>query len=88
MISVIVESILDEELNEELGYTKYDYKNKDTDNSRNGHSKKMIFASYGDMEQAIPRDRNGEHEPQLVKKYQNTLTQDLENKILLCGSYS
>ncbi len=37
MMSVILEGALDEELDEELGYSKYDYRNKETDNSRNGH---------------------------------------------------
>ena len=37
---------------------------------------------YGDMDVAIPRDRNGDYEPQLIKKYQNTVTQDMEEKIL------
>ena len=82
MVSVILEDVLDEELDEELGYSKYDYRNKDTDNSRNGHSKKTMHTSYGDMDVAIPRDRNGEYEPQLIKKYQNTVTQDMEEKIL------
>ncbi len=82
MMSVILEDVLDEELDEELGYSKYDYRNKDTDNSRNGHSKKTMHTSYGDMDVAIPRDRNGEYEPQLIKKYQNTVTQDMEEKIL------
>ena len=61
MISVIMEGVLDEELNEELGYFKYDYRNKETDNSRNGHSSKTMHTNYGDMEIAIPRDRNGEY---------------------------
>ena len=39
MMSVLLEGALDEELDEELGYSKYDYRNKETDNSRNGHSK-------------------------------------------------
>ena len=82
MMSVILEDVLDEELDEELGYSKYDYRNKDTDNSRNGHSQKTMHTSYGDMDVAIPRDRNGEYEPQLIKKYQNTVTQDMEEKIL------
>ena len=64
--SVLLEGALDEELNEELGYSKYDYRNKDTDNSRNGHSKKTMHTSYGDMDVAIPRDRNGEYEPMCV----------------------
>ncbi len=82
MMSVILEGSLDEELDEELGYSKYDYANKDTKNSRNGHSSKTMHTSYGDMELAIPRDRNSEYEPQLIKKYQNTVTQDMEEKII------
>lgn len=82
MISVLLEGALDEELNEELGYSKYDYRNKETENSRNGHSSKTMHTSYGDMEVSIPRDRNGEYEPQLIKKYQNTVTQDMEEKII------
>ena len=41
-----------------------------------------MHTSYGDMEMAVPRDRNGDYEPQLIKKYQNTVTQDMEEKIL------
>ena len=82
MMSVLLEGALDEELDEELGYSKYDYRNKETDNSRNGHSHKTMHTSYGDMDVAIPRDRNGDYEPQLIKKYQNTVTQDMEEKIL------
>jgi putative transposase len=82
MMSVILEGALDEELNEELGYSRYDYRNKDTENSRNDHSGKTMHTSYGDIEIAVPRDRNGEYESRLIKKYQNTVTQDMEEKIL------
>ena len=82
MMSIILEGALDEELNEELGYSKYDYRNKNTDNSRNGHSQKTMHTSYGDMEIDVPRDRKGEFEPQIIKKYQNTISQDMEEKIL------
>lgn len=82
MMSIILEGALDQEMDEELGYSKYDYRNKETDNSRNGHSQKMMHTSYGDMEIDIPRDRKGEFEPQIVKKYQNTITQDMEEKII------
>lgn len=77
-MSVILEDVLDEELDEELGYSKYDYRNKETVNSRNGHSQKTMDTSYGDMAVAIPRDRNGEYEQQLIKEYQNTVTQDMD----------
>lgn len=43
---------------------------------------KKQHTSYGDMDVAIPRDRNGEYEPQLIRKYQNNVTQDMEEKIL------
>ena len=82
MMSIILEGALDQELDEELGYSKYDYRNKETDNSRNGHSQKTLHTSYGDMEIDIPRDRNGDFEPQVVKKYQNSITQDMEEKII------
>ena len=82
MMSIILEGTLDAEMDEELGYSKYDYKNKDTDNSRNGYSSKKMHTSYGDMEINVPRDRKGEFEPQVIKKYQNTVTQDMEEKII------
>ena len=81
MMAVLLEGALDEELDQELGYSKYDHRNKETDNSRNGHSKKTMHTSYGDMDISIPRDRNGEYEPQLIRKYQNTVTQDMEERI-------
>lgn len=82
MMSIILEGTLDAEMDEELGYTKYDYRNKNTDNSRNGYSEKTMHTSHGDMDINIPRDRKGEFEPQVIKKYQNTVTQDMEEKIL------
>ena len=77
-----MEDSLDAELDDELGYSKYDYKNKNTDNSRNGHSKKTLRTSCGDVEVSVPRDRNGEFEPQLLKKNQTSISQDIEEKIL------
>lgn len=41
-----------------------------------------MHTSYGDMEIDVPRDRKGEFEPQVIKKYQNTITQDMEEKII------
>jgi len=82
MMSIILEGTLDAEMEEELGYSKYDYRNKEIENSRNGYSKKTMHTSYGDMDVEIPRDRKGEFQPQVVKKYQNTVTQDMEEKII------
>ena len=81
-IAEFMENGLDAELDEELGYSKYDYKNKETDNSRNGHSSKTLRTSFGDVEVCVPRDRKGEFEPQLLKKNQTGISQDIEEKIL------
>ena len=81
-IAEFMESGLEAELDDELGYGRYDYRNKDTDNSRNGHSSKTLRTSYGDVEVAVPRDRKGEFEPQLLKKNQASVSQDIEEKIL------
>ena len=81
-IAEFMENGLEAELDEDLGYSKYDYKNKATDNSRNGHSSKNLRTSFGDVEVSVPRDRKGEFEPQLLKKNQTSISQDIEEKIL------
>ena len=82
MIGTFLENGLDAELDEELGYSKYDYKNKSTDNSRNGSSSKKMRSSFGEIDIRVPRDRKGEFEPELVKKQQTSISQDIEEKIL------
>ena len=81
-IAEFMENGLEAELDEDLGYSKYDYKNKEGTNSRNGHSQKTIKTSFGNIEIETPRDRNGEFEPQLLKKNQTSITQEVEEKIL------
>ena len=81
-IAEFMENGLEAELDDELGYGRYDYRNKDTDNSRNGHSSKTLRTSYGDVEVAVPRDRKGEFEPQILKKNQTSVSRDIEEKIL------
>jgi len=82
MVSTVLENGLEGELDDELGYSKYDYRNKETDNSRNGYSEKTLKTSLGDIEIAVPRDRKGDFQPQIVKKNQTTLNGDIEEKIL------
>ena len=81
-IAEFMENGLEAELDDELGYSKYDYKNKESSNSRNGHSQKTLKTSFGNIEIETPRDRNGEFDPQLLKKNQTSITQDVEEKIL------
>lgn len=81
MFGDAIQEMLEAELEEDLGYTKYDYKNKQTTNSRNGYSKKKIRSNYGDTEIKVPRDRDGEFEPRVVKKNQSTLP-SIEDQVL------
>lgn len=81
-IAEFMEDGLETELDDELGYSRYDYRSKNTENSRNGHSRKTLRTSFGDVEVAVPRDRKGEFEPQLLKKNQTSISQDIEEKIL------
>ena len=82
MVGEVLENGLEAELDDELGYSKYDYRNKNTKNSRNGYSRKTLKTSGGSVEIAVPRDRNGGFEPQLIKKNKNTLSGDIEEKII------
>lgn len=65
-----LQGMLEAELDEKLGYSKYDYRNKEKDDSRNGYSKKTVTSSFGEINLDIPRGRKGEFEPQTVKKNQ------------------
>ena len=81
-IAEFMEDGLEAELDDELGYSRYDYRNKDTDNSRNGHSSKTLRTSFGNVELSVPRDRKGEFDPQVLKKNQTSISRDVEEKIL------
>ena len=75
-----MENGLEAELDDELGYSKYDCKNKDTDNSRNGHSSKRLRTSFGDVAISVPRDRKGKFEPQVLKKNQTSISRPSQVK--------
>ena len=76
-----LQGMLEAEMDEKLGYSKYDYQNKETDDSRNGYSKKTVTSSMGDIELDIPRDRKGEFKPQVVKKNQTDIS-NIEDQVL------
>ena len=81
-IAEFMENGLEAELDDQLGYSRYDYKNKDTDNSRNGYSRKTLRTSFGDVEVSVPRDRKSEFDPKVLRKNQTSISQDIEEKIL------
>ncbi len=73
MFGDAIQEMLEAELEDDLGYSRYDYKNKATTNSRNGYSKKSLRSNYGKSDIRVPRDRDGDFEPKIVKKNQTTL---------------
>jgi transposase-like protein len=84
LIKQTLQEALEGELEEYLGYPKNKPpKDKSTkpSNVRNGYSTKTVKSDSGEMELEVPRDRNSEFEPQIVKKRQSVLD-DLEDKIV------
>ena len=66
----LVEAALEAEMTEHLGYEKHSLEGHGTGNSRNGKTSKRVIGADGDVEIEVPRDRNGDFEPQLIRKRQ------------------
>jgi len=75
-----VETLLEAELDEELGYEKYSNEGV-KDNYRNGKTKKTVRSELGEIEIEVPRDRNGEFEPKIVPKHSRDISM-IEEKII------
>lgn len=76
-----LESMLDAELSDHLGYEKHSPDGDNSGNSRNGKSRKTVKNEQGKIEIEVPRDRNGSFDPVVVKKYQTTVG-PIEDKII------
>lgn len=70
----VLESALDGEMSDHLGYDRHAPAGKNGGNSRNGNRSKTVLTDVGPVDVAVPRDREGSFEPQLVKKRQRRLT--------------
>lgn len=73
-IAQFMEYGLEAELFDELDRSKYDFKNKGTDNSHNGHNSKTLRTSFGQVDVSIPRDRKREFGSQVLKKSQTKVS--------------
>ena len=69
----LLERMFDSELTHHLGYEKHAIAGRNSGNSRNGKTTKTIKTSHGELELAVPRDRNSHFEPVLIEKRQNRL---------------
>ena len=70
LTKALLEKALEGELTHHLGYPKWSPAGKNTGNSRNGKHGKTIKGDFGEMEIAVPRDRNSEFEPAIISKHQ------------------
>ena len=77
----LVERALQGEMTHHLGYEKHSPEGKNTGNSRNGKSSKTIRGKRGQLQISVPRDRNAEFEPQLIRKGQ-TRFDGFDDKII------
>ena len=77
----ILQELMEAELDASLGYQKNQKGDVQTDNKRNGHSKKNLRSQYGESTIDVPRDRNGEFEPKLIPKYQRDIS-GIEEKVI------
>ena len=69
----LIEKALGAELTDHLGYEKDDPAGRGSGNSRNGHSAKRLKSEDGDLEVAVPRDRNASFDPRIVRKGQTRI---------------
>jgi len=76
-----LESALEGELTDHLGYSPHESAGRNSGNSRNGKSRKTLQSTAGELAIEVPRDRNGSFEPQLVRKRQRRL-EGLDDKII------
>lgn len=77
----IFESMLNGEMEHHLGYASNDHSEKATTNRRNGHGKKTLKTSMGDIEIKTPRDRDASFEPEIIPK-RTTDVSSIESKVL------
>ena len=82
LTKTVIETALDEELSDHLGYDKHAPEGRNRGNSRNGtRTKTVLTDNCGPVEVTVPRDRDGTFELQLVKKRQRRLS-DLDELVL------
>jgi hypothetical protein len=70
----LLESALEGEIIDHLGYDKHDPAGRNTGNSRNGTRSKTVLTDVGPVEVTVPRDREGSFEPKIVAKRQKRMT--------------
>lgn len=81
LTKALIERVLEGEMTHHLGYEKHSPEGKNTGNSRNGKTSKTLKGKQGAIPIEVPRDRNGEFEPQFIPKHQ-TRFDGFDDKII------
>jgi transposase-like protein len=81
LLSRTLDEMLESELTEHLGYERHSPAGNNSGNSRNGKTRKTLKNDNGEIEITVPRDRNGDFDPIIVKKYEKTIG-PIEDKII------
>lgn len=81
LVGPMIEAMLQQEMDEHIGYQKHSIEGHNSGNSRNGKNSKTVQSSYGAVEIDVPRDRNGEFNPKIVKKRQRNIS-TFDDKII------
>lgn len=74
LTKTVLETALEAELDEHLGYPKHAVAGRGTGNSRNGTRSKTVLTEVGEVELEVPRDRDGSFEPKIVRKRQRRMS--------------
>src|SRR6201997_970370 len=74
LTKTVLETALEVEMEDHLGYAKHAHAGRDKGNSRNGSRSKTVLTEVGEVEIDVPRDRDGSFEPRIVKKRQRRLS--------------
>lgn len=75
-------SVLEAEMTNHLGYERHDNAGDNNGNTRNGNYSRRVKSSFGETEVEMPRDRQGAFEPKILPKYAKSTTNEFDNKII------
>ena len=73
LVQQALQALLELEMEEHLGYSKYDPEGRGSGNSRNGSIPKTVRGDFGEVEIETPRDRNASFDPKIVAKRQSSM---------------
>ncbi len=77
----VIETLYEGEMEDHLGHSKNQKRKKESTNIRNGYSSKTVYSKHGEVALNVPKDREGEFDPKIVKKRQRDIT-GIEDKVV------